>query len=201
MKEPVCKPGSVPSDDGGNHSSWPCVTARLQRPTRGLARTTPCRSRRPAPLFGLAPGGVYPATDVGRRGALLPHLFTLTGMPEGLRRRYVFCGTFRRLTPPRRYLAPCPAEPGLSSISTRDTATARPALAAECRALEGFFQVVFAWTGRVNQPLFLLHGHGQFVQPVPAPTADLGRCRGGLTGGQIVQQDTQQAFIVMLILP
>ena len=29
-------------------------------------------------LFGLAPSGVYPATGVDRRGALLPHLFTLT---------------------------------------------------------------------------------------------------------------------------
>ena len=32
-------------------------------------------------------------------------------------RRFVFCGTFRGLAPPRRYLAPCPAEPGLSSTS------------------------------------------------------------------------------------
>ncbi len=32
-------------------------------------------------LFGLAPDGVYPATGVGRRGALLPHLFTLTPPP------------------------------------------------------------------------------------------------------------------------
>ena len=47
------------------------------------------------------------------RGALLPHHFTLTG-PEGLG-RYLFCGTFRRISPPRRYLAPCPVEPGLSS--------------------------------------------------------------------------------------
>ncbi len=31
-------------------------------------------------------------------------------------RRYIFCGTFRRLSPPRRYLAPCPVEPGLSSL-------------------------------------------------------------------------------------
>ena len=29
-------------------------------------------------LFGLAPSGVYPATGVNRRGALLPHHFTLT---------------------------------------------------------------------------------------------------------------------------
>ncbi len=26
-------------------------------------------------------------------------------------RRYIFCGTFRGLTPPRRYLAPCPKSP------------------------------------------------------------------------------------------
>src|SRR5579863_4086725 len=33
----------------------------------------------PAPLFGLAPHGVCPASDrYRRRGALLPHLFTLT---------------------------------------------------------------------------------------------------------------------------
>ena len=41
-------------------------------------------------------------------------------------RRYIFCGTFRRLTPPRRYLAPCPVEPGLSSM-TKVTAAVRPA--------------------------------------------------------------------------
>ena len=51
-----------------------------------------------------------------RRGALLPHLFTLAGSRRRERRRFVFCGTFRRLAPPRRYLAPCPVEPGLSSI-------------------------------------------------------------------------------------
>ena len=33
----------------------------------------------PTPLFGLAPGGVYPAAICYQpRGALLPHLFTLT---------------------------------------------------------------------------------------------------------------------------
>jgi len=46
------------------------------------------------------------------RGALLPHHFTLTTMW-----RYNFCGTFRRLAPPRYYLAFCPMEPGLSSLS------------------------------------------------------------------------------------
>ncbi len=36
-------------------------------------------------LFGLAPDGVYPATDVARRGALLPHHFTLTARVYGPR--------------------------------------------------------------------------------------------------------------------
>ncbi len=44
--------------------------------------------------------------------------------------RFVFCGTFRGLTSPRRYLAPCPPEPGLSSRCRRFTpqhqAIARP---------------------------------------------------------------------------
>gem|GEM_PF-2130860 len=34
--------------------------------------------------------------------------------------RYIFCGTFRRLAPPRHYLAPCPVEPGLSSPRVDD---------------------------------------------------------------------------------
>ena len=38
-------------------------------------------------------------------------------LPRYARRRYVFCCTFRRFAPPRRYLAPCPEEPGLSSAS------------------------------------------------------------------------------------
>jgi len=75
------------------------------------------------PLFGLAPGGVYRAADCYQpRGALLPHLFTLTGLKA---RRFVFCGTFHGLAPSRRYLAPCPKEPGLSSASL-ETAIAWP---------------------------------------------------------------------------
>ncbi len=36
-------------------------------------------------------------------------------LPQETLRRYIFCGTCRRLTPPRRYLALYPMEPGLSS--------------------------------------------------------------------------------------
>jgi len=80
------------------------------------------------PLFGLAPGGVYRAANCYQsRGALLPHLFTLTDQgPEDNSRRYIFCGTFHGLAPPRRYLAPCPKEPGLSSVSQRLAAIVWP---------------------------------------------------------------------------
>ena len=58
--------------------------------------------------------GVYHAAYCyQKRGALLPHPFTLTGSCE--LRRSSLCCTGRRLTPPRCYLALCPKEPGLSS--------------------------------------------------------------------------------------
>lgn len=82
-------------------------------------------------LFGLAPSGVYPAMNCCQScGALLPHPFTLTDRQSRFRRS-TLCGTFRRLSPPRRYLAPCPSEPGLSSrclpsYDNKQPATARP---------------------------------------------------------------------------
>ena len=85
-------------------------------------------------LFGLAPGGVYLATTCYHvRGALLPHPFTLTDGVKA-RRRSTLCCTFRGLSPPRRYLAPCPMEPGLSSRRKRP-AIAQLTLARQCRAI------------------------------------------------------------------
>ena len=110
-RESACKPGSVVD----SHSSRTCVTASLQRPTRGHARAARCGSEPLVPLFGLAPGGVYPATGVAV-GAVRSYR-TISPLPirRGGLRRYLFCGTCRGLAPPRRYLAPCPVEPGLSS--------------------------------------------------------------------------------------
>ena len=53
---------------------------------------------------------------------------TVSPLPASLLtlRRFIFCCTFRRLTPPRRYLAPCPQEPGLSS-TFREKCSDRPA--------------------------------------------------------------------------
>jgi hypothetical protein len=61
------------------------------------------------------------------RGALLPHHFTLTGRVRTRRRRYLFCGTFPRLTPGWRYQPPCPAQFGLSSRRSADARKHPPA--------------------------------------------------------------------------
>lgn len=42
----------------GNHSSRPAIAHRLKQPTRPQTRAALCRN-----LFGLAPGGVYRATN------------------------------------------------------------------------------------------------------------------------------------------
>jgi len=69
------KPGSVEN----NHSSGMTVTSHLKQPTRESARDRRCKLRLRTPLFGLAPGGVCRAASCYQsRGALLPHLFTLT---------------------------------------------------------------------------------------------------------------------------
>jgi len=61
-------------------------------------------------------------------GELLPHLFTLT--VSGKLRRYVFCGTFLRITSTGRYPASCSVVLGLSSNgeAARDHLTCSPGM-------------------------------------------------------------------------
>jgi len=103
-REPACKPGSVES----SHSSWMRVAAHLERPTRELvwAHSTLPYSVLLRVGFTVPQSVATCAVRSYRTFSPLPHIAV---------RRFVFCGTFRRLAPPRRYLAPCPAEPGLSS--------------------------------------------------------------------------------------
>lgn len=88
MKESCCrnilvkegrKPGSVPCSSypkrGDDHSSRSVVANGLKQPNPGTLNE-PFLS---VPLFGLAPDGVYRASDVtAGTGELLPHPFTLT---------------------------------------------------------------------------------------------------------------------------
>ena len=120
-----CRGRVVRSSDG--HSSRSTVARALQQPTRGFD-TSPTAERLVGEVGHLSPP-IWPCSDRGLPshaccqacGGLLPHLFTLT---SGLRRRrFVFCGTVRHDGPktlvPRRYLAICPLEPGLSSKGAR----------------------------------------------------------------------------------
>ncbi len=110
-KESARKPGSVLD----SHSSRPDVAVRLQQPTR----------KRRGPRHRLP---IWPCSRWGLpcHVALSPRAVrsyrTVSPLPRmscDTVRRFVFCCTFRRLAPPRRYLAPCPMEPGLSSALAR----------------------------------------------------------------------------------
>jgi len=108
-RESACKPGSVYRQS----FIWDARHRTPQATYPDPVRTTPCGS-----LFGLAPGGVYPATTVAS-GAVRSYR-TISPLPVPCdSRRYLFCGTRRRLKSPRCYLAPCPVEPGLSSMAAQ----------------------------------------------------------------------------------
>src|SRR5687767_14394777 len=76
---------------------------------------------------------IWPCSDWGlpchrcyqRRGGLLPHRFTLTRTVLRPHGRFLFCGPFRRLSAPRRYLAVYPVELGLSSGTLRHPRSSR----------------------------------------------------------------------------
>ncbi len=87
-RRPVSRVLSTPPNkwagiDG--HSSGTPVTGRLTRPTRAAARKPACRNLNFSragvpPLFGLAPGGVYPATPVA--GGAVRSYRTLSPLPR-----------------------------------------------------------------------------------------------------------------------
>ena len=110
--EPADKPGSVVD----SHSSRRRVTATLKQPTR--------RHRGPRhslPIWSCSRWGL-PYRSVA--GLVVRSYRTVSPLPRAscdAVRRSALCCTFRRLSPPRRYLAPCPVEPGLSSASFRMT--------------------------------------------------------------------------------
>ena len=120
--ESACKPGFVES----NHSSRTCVTTGLEQPTRKRVRI-PLETQLPSSIeeraalrlpylallqvgFAMPPNVATGAVRSYRTVSPLP----ARRFPTSLR-RFAFCCTFRGLAPPRRYLAPDPPEPGLSS--------------------------------------------------------------------------------------
>ena len=96
-----------------SHSSRPSVTAWLKQPTR--ERRGP---RHRSPIWSCSGWGL-PCRSVARLA--VGSYPTVSPLPAFRLRRSTLCCTFRRLAPPRRYLAPCPVEPGLSSAFRRMT--------------------------------------------------------------------------------
>ena len=109
--EPADKPGSVVD----SHSSRRNVAVTLKQPTR--TRRGP---RHEVPIWSCSRWGL-PCRSVARLA--VRSYRTISPLPRTREDRSAvsFCCTFRRLAPPRRYLAPCPVEPGLSSASLRMT--------------------------------------------------------------------------------
>src|SRR5688572_11004589 len=171
--EPACKPGSVED----SHSSGIAVTGDFKRPTRKHGGT-PAATFVATSLFGLAPGGVCRAVRVAT--SAVRSYRTVSPLPSPLLAlgRFAFCCTFRRLTPPRGYLAPCPQEPGLSS-TFREKCSDRPANSgAHDSGMKPFKQVA----GR--RPLFAFSGRRQLqctgISIIAAGAGELRRQRGGL---------------------
>ncbi len=109
------------------------VSRVLSRTIIHLGQLSPTASSNlpgnPLGTGGAARGRVLPYLVLLRAGFTVPRTVTsravrsyrtFSPLPARVNedRRYIFCGTFRGLTPPRRYLAPCPKEPGLSSIAS-----------------------------------------------------------------------------------
>ncbi len=72
IRKSACKPGSVEN----SHSSGRRVTATLERPTREQRGPRQC-----SPIWSCSGWGLPCHRCYQRRGALLPHLFTLTCAP------------------------------------------------------------------------------------------------------------------------
>jgi hypothetical protein len=94
---------------GGVHSSWPCVTARLQQPTRkpfpprrGAGTGDP---RLPYSVL-LRMGFTVPSPSPERRCALTAPFHPYPPTTGG---RSAFCGTFPRVATAGRYPACCPS--------------------------------------------------------------------------------------------
>ena len=131
--KPACKPGSV-----ATHPKAHCVTIiplGLQLPAGSSHLPADSASSVVVRLFGVAPGGGYRASRVPTPA--VRSYRTVSPLPDpscdGHRRSALCCpviafaGSCLPAPASGRYPAPCSAEPGLSSPSTRDAATVRPA--------------------------------------------------------------------------
>src|SRR5664279_5600625 len=99
---PDCKPVPVPLRAAVIHLDRPLLAGSSDLPGSQAGRAVP------PPLFGLAPRGVFPAGRI--TPAAVRSYRTISPLPHLSARRYIFCGTFRRILRSPRPLAgtlPC----------------------------------------------------------------------------------------------
>ena len=132
------KPGSVVD----SHSSRPAIAHWLKQPTR--VQYGPYLMN---PYLALLRVEFTVPRTVTRRA--VRSYRTLSPLPDPTcvgHRRFALCCTGRGLAPPRRYLAPCPMEPGLSSpppvSPEEDDDEAATVWSASARSIEGLPTVV-----------------------------------------------------------
>ena len=106
--ESTDKPGSVVD----NHSSGTNVTACLKQPTRSQRGSRHLETYLVLLRVGFTLPLLLPTARCALTAPFHPYLCSRTN-----HRRSSLCCTGRRLSPPRRYLALYPVEPGLSSAS------------------------------------------------------------------------------------
>ena len=113
-------PFYIRSRFGINSVRWPVsrvlsfvaegMTIPLGRPLRNASRDLPGRRRGNAPIaipiWSCSRWGLPCRLRCRSRGALLPHLFTLTWTVKA-HRRFVLCGAIPGVAPAGRYPAPC----------------------------------------------------------------------------------------------
>ena len=127
--ESACRPGSVhPLARAGDHPSGTAVAGSLVRSTREHRAGHPQTFAHEAGASLLTLLRVGFTEPPGSLRALVVSYTTVSPLPrDTVPGRSVFCGTFPRVAPGRRYRPPCPAEPGPSSPGGQPGATARSA--------------------------------------------------------------------------
>jgi hypothetical protein len=128
-REPACKPGSVVGQPFICDVRRRTPVATYPGDARGPRAAAPKGCALPY-LVLLRVGFTVPRR-VATRAVRSYRTFSPLPAPRTALWRSDLCGTFRGLAPPRRYLAPCPAEPGLSSAQC--AAAARPTPGAKTR--------------------------------------------------------------------
>jgi len=132
--QPACKPGSggpcpLARTRRDGHSSGTTLARGLEQPTRTASLTLLPRAlslsrtdRVAIPIRSCSRWGLPCRFRCRTRGALLPHLFTLTASRR--KKRFVLCGTFPGVAPAGSY--PAPYVDGARTFLSLAGAAARP---------------------------------------------------------------------------